>query len=391
MAEALAKVKRDLGSNAVILHTRTVRRGGVWGIGAREVVEITASDQVKMLRRRPPRNTISKDVANTGSRAKDSAVSQPAATQNATDSAITDLRGDVGAVRSLVKELLKESRQVHSTSVPEDLQQTYMHLVEQEVASEITAGLLQRLRSELSPRQLADQETVHRHLASYIETMVPPAGPTLCDRSDRAKVVALVGPTGVGKTTTIAKLAANFKLREQRSVAMITIDTYRIAAVDQIRTYAQILDVPMKVVLSPAEFRQAIEDLRSHDIILVDTAGRSQNDSIKLNELRRFFDLAAPDEVHLVLASNCTQRALVAAAERFAVLGADRVIFTKLDESVGFGVILSVLKQVDAKLSYVTTGQDVPDDIEVGNGRRLARLILDGSASPPMLAPQGKY
>jgi len=247
--------------------------------------------------------------------------------------------------------------------------------------------LLQQLRRELNPQQLADRAIVNARLGAYIEAMVPAGGPVICDRSDRAKVVVLVGPTGVGKTTTIAKLAASFRLREHRSVALVTIDTYRIAAVDQLRTYAQILDVPLKVVLTPDEFRDVLAGLRSHDLIFVDTAGRSQNDTIKLNELRRFFESAKPDEVHLVLAGNCSHKVMLSAVRQFGSLGIDRVIFTKLDESVGFGVVLSVIKQVDAKLSYLTTGQDVPDDIEVGSGRRLAQLIL---GSPDLAGALGK-
>jgi flagellar biosynthesis protein FlhF len=134
--------------------------------------------------------------------------------------------------------------------------------------------------------------------------------------------------------------------------------------------------VPLRIVLSPAEFRDALHSLRSYDLVFVDTAGRSQNDTIKLNELRGFFELAKPDEVHLVLASNCGEKGLSAAVARFGMLGIDRIIFTKLDEAVGFGVILGVIGQVDARLSYTTAGQDVPDDIEVGSGRRLAQLIL---------------
>jgi flagellar biosynthesis protein FlhF len=379
MSDALQKVKRDLGRDAVILNTRTVNRGGLWRLGGGQMVEITAAKQKNVLHPSARRGNIVADLDGRGLKAEGGALAQPPDV-TARDDAVDRLRREVGTVRSLVQDLLSESRQAHLSSVPQDLHQTYLHLIQQEVAAEITSQLLQQLRRELSPQQLADGAIVNARLGAYIEAMVPAGGPVICDRSDRAKVVVLVGPTGVGKTTTIAKLAASFKLREHRSVALVTIDTYRIAAVDQLRTYAQILDVPFKVVLTPDEFRDVLADLRRHDLIFVDTAGRSQNDTIKLNELRRFFESSKPDEVHLVLAGNCSHKVMLSAVRQFGSLGIDRVIFTKLDEAVGFGVALSVIKQVDAKLSYLTTGQDVPDDIEVGSGRRLAQLIL-GSPS----------
>jgi flagellar biosynthesis protein FlhF len=179
----------------------------------------------------------------------------------------------------------------------------------------------------------------------------------------------------VGKTTTIAKLAAQYGLRMQKRVGLITIDTYRIAAVDQLRTYAEILNVPLKVVLSPTELGAALEELRDCDLVLVDTAGRSQNDAIRLNELRRFLTQAKADEIHLVLSTTNSQANLVQSAERFCKLGVDRIIFTKLDEAVGFGVILNVLRRVDRKLSYLTNGQEVPEHLEVGCSIAVADLI----------------
>ncbi len=386
MSDALQKVKRDLGRDAVILNTRTVNRGGLWRLSGRQMVEITAAKEINVLHPSARRGNIPADLDGRGLKAEGVALAQPPDVAGR-DDAVDRLRREVGTVRSLVQDLLSESRQAHLPSVPQDLHQTYLHLIQQEVAAEITSQLLQQLRRELNPQQLADRAIVNARLGAYIEAMVPAGGPVICDRSDRAKVVVLVGPTGVGKTTTIAKLAASFRLREHRSVALVTIDTYRIGAVDQLRTYAQILDVPLKVVLTPDEFRDVLAGLRSHDLIFVDTAGRSQNDTIKLNELRRFFECAKPDEVHLVLAGNCSHKVMLSAVREFGSLGIDRVIFTKLDESVGFGVVLSVIKQVDAKLSYLTTGQNVPDDIEVGSGRRLAQLIL---GSPDLAGALGK-
>ena len=191
--------------------------------------------------------------------------------------------------------------------------------------------------------------------------------------------ICLIGPTGVGKTTTIAKLAAAFKLRQKQKVGLITIDTYRIAAVDQLRTYANIIGVPLKVVLTPTELVAAMKEMGDCDTVLIDTAGRSHTDQLKLNELTQFIAAGKPSEVHLVLSSTTTQEAIEAAVERFSAVRVDpapQIIFTKLDEAVSFGVLLNVARIAARSLSYLTTGQDVPDNIEVGQPRRLARLIL---------------
>jgi len=184
----------------------------------------------------------------------------------------------------------------------------------------------------------------------------------------------------------VAKLAAILCLREKRKVGLITIDTYRIAAVEQLKTYAQIIDVPLEVAMSPSQLRDAVTGMSDRDCILIDTAGRSQRDDMKIKELRGFFNIVRPHEVHLVLSSTSSENVLAEAIERFKQIGIDRLIFTKLDEALGFGVILSCLEKADARLSYLTTGQDVPDDIEVGQGASLARLILGEPMARPTVA-----
>ena len=187
----------------------------------------------------------------------------------------------------------------------------------------------------------------------------------------RPRTVALVGPTGVGKTTTIAKLAATFKLKQKLNVGLITLDTYRIAAVEQLRTYANIIGLPLHVLLTPEELSLALQPLRASgptrcDGVLIDTAGRSQRDDPRLAQLRTFIRAADPHEVHLVLSSTWSQAVLMDTVERFSSIRTDRIIFTKLDEAVSFGVMLNVASKVNKRLSYVTTGQEVPHQTRAG-------------------------
>ncbi len=397
MAEALACVKRDLGRGAVILQTRTIRKGGVLGFGGREIVEITASGDVNVLPRTVRR-------AGGGGSARDGlarmfgsaprsaapAVGGPGpAPEPAADAAQpapsdAAIRQELSAIRGMVSDLVRQRRSEKLPELPEELFNAYLELLESEVAEELAGQIVRDLGSRLTGEAAADRLRVREALVECIGGMIPTAPPVAADLSGRTRSIALVGPTGVGKTTTIAKLAANYRLRENRRVGLVTIDTYRIAAVNQLATYAQIIDVPLKVVLTPGELAATMSELAgSCDVVLLDTAGRSPNDTLKLNELRNFLAAARPDETHLVLSSTSSRAALKAAIRHFAPVGVNRVILTKLDEAVGFGLILEVVRQVDAALSYVTTGQDVPEDIEVGSARRLARWIVNRSLSDP--------
>ncbi len=424
IAEALAKVKQELGTNAVILHTRSFKRGGVMGLCAKTVVEITAGINVNVqARKKTPlaasalntrkRNSDSGGFDSQGSGVVTAVAELPAdrprhplqvvypkakpATTSASNTTINpatrelaatvlkepafELRNELSSLRTMVESLLQRTADIGGRrgDFPAQLGQLYMKLIQQQVSEEIAIRVVDDVKAELSPEQLANPNTVRDRLTQKLEQMLPagfagsvarPATGVGC------RSICLIGPTGVGKTTTIAKLAAAFKLRQRQKVGLITIDTYRIAAVDQLRTYANIIGVPLKVVLTPAELAAAMREMSDCDTILIDTAGRSHMDQMKLNELSQFITVAKPTEVHLVLSSTTTQEAMEAAIEQFSKIRVDQIIFTKLDEAVSFGVLLNVARTASRALSYLTTGQDVPDNIEVGQPRRLAKLIL---------------
>lgn len=375
MAETLDKVKREFGREAVILNTRTVGRGGLLGRTGGPSVEITAARDATDL---PQAIGSSAVRAKSGSyerteRAVDIGTRSSRVTEERLPSAILS---EVGAVRSLVNELVREARFARLGDIPNGLVEGYTELVENAVAERIARQLVDGVRSKLTDEQLGDPRAVRRCLASAIESMLPTGGPIEQSRTGTPTVIALVGPTGVGKTTTIAKLAANYRLRQNRKVGLITIDTYRIAAVEQLKTYADIIDVPLEVVMSPAQLERALAHMSDFDIIFIDTAGRSQKDSAKIEELERFFQVRRPDEVHLVLCGTSGEKVLLSTIEAFSRIGIDRLIFSKLDEAVGFGVMLTCLQKTKASLSYVTTGQNVPDDIRVGERKALAQLIV---------------
>ncbi len=388
MREALQMVKRTFGGQAVILSTRSYTAGGFLGFGARNVVEVTAGRQspASPADSRPAGGQRSGGPAPVPAR-HDARVRQTygqlvaEARQEAVKISASQLQGEMSGLKDMVHKLIRETRSTRTPDVPAELFDVYVSLLSNEVADEMAKDLVRQIREQLPESQWQNEYRVRETLVRYVASRIDVAGPIVLE-GPAPRIIAMIGPTGVGKTTTIAKLAAQFKLRQKRSVGLITIDTYRIGAVDQLRTYAEIIDVPLKVVLTPRELQRAVGELGDMDFILIDTAGRSQRDVLKMNGLRQFLDAVKPHETHLVISSTCGHRNVESVLERFSAFNVDRIVLTKLDEAVGFGIILTVLQRTKQKLSYVTVGQDVPDDIEAGEPRKLAELIV------PSVAPR---
>ena len=190
------------------------------------------------------------------------------------------------------------------------------------------------------------------------------------------RIVALLGTTGVGKTTTLAKIAAKFVLEQRTNVALITADTYRISAVEQLKTYSDILELPLEIVYNPAELASAIERHRDKDLILIDTAGRSQHNEYQMRELEEFLRINPRIEKHLVISATTKFTDARHIMNKFAQIEPDKVIFTKIDETASLGMIINLLHDRKYSLSYITTGQSVPDDIERASADLLASLLL---------------
>ncbi|MEM1329333.1 MAG: flagellar biosynthesis protein FlhF [Planctomycetota bacterium] len=470
MADALAEVKKDLGGEAVILHTRTYRSGGVLGLGARPIVEITASTDSRAAasrpgrpRRRAPDQTstraaqsrfdpaaessdggaVATAVAEISTRAAAPASSgggfeieadgfrperfpsadqpgraslkQPAeppveavqdeerrdlpiglvadrsgaaparvpttrvAFSPADDVAKRSIDEELRAIKQLVGRVLRTQSSTSPcagspTSDAGAVAGLYADLIEREVPQEIAEAVCREVGGALDPHEQCDEQSVLAAARSRLAARLPVAQESVAAR----RVIALVGPTGVGKTTTIAKMAAVFKLRRGLRVGLVTSDTYRIAAVEQLRTYAGIIGLPLRVTVTPAEMSSAIADMSGCDVVLVDTAGRSQHDTKRIGELNNFLDAAAPTERHLVLSAAASQAVIASAAARFSGAGCDRLIVTKLDEAVHHGSLLHACDRSGLPLSYVSTGQEVPEDLDRASSERLAGMVLRG-------------
>ena len=196
------------------------------------------------------------------------------------------------------------------------------------------------------------------------------------------KLVYFIGPTGVGKTTTIAKIASRFSVVEKKKIVLLTADTYRIAAAEQLRTYANILEVPFRIIYTPQEIRTAIEDYAAYDYIFVDTSGHSQKNTDQRDDtlaLLRAADGQAEKEVYLVVSATTKYRDLLNIADTYQKLTDFRLVFTKLDETQCQGNLFNLRLHTDAPMSYVTCGQNVPDDIGEFDAQKTVKLLLGGN------------
>jgi flagellar biosynthesis protein FlhF len=357
MHEALALVRRDLGPAAAVLHTREVRSG--WLRRAR-LVEVTASASVHVPSRLP---------------ARPAAALPAAASLHSTAPAPPTAEPPSAPPADSFRNVRRGGPEPAGPELSDSLFTLFTDLLDADLGEHAARELVERLRRDAAPAQLADAATAKARLAQLLIDDMAVSGAIRVTPGHR-HLVALVGPTGVGKTTTIAKLAAHYRLKEKRRVGLITVDTYRIAAVEQLRTYADIIDLPMEVVATPREMRQAVARMGDLELVLLDTAGRSPRDEVQLQELKSMLSEAAPDEVFLVLSSCASTATLQQTAARFAAVGATSLVLTKLDESSGLGNLLPLLRDSRLPLSYLTNGQSVPDDIEPAAAPRLARIIL---------------
>ena len=377
MHEALALVRQDLGTDAAVLHTREIqkRRFFGWLSGPREI-EVTASRGVNVPSRLPGRSAYEEDRGREGEilLRHDGPHALPQGHIRPQSEIAGGVQNQLTDLQTMVQELCRRS-DAPRHDLPEELFRLFTDLLDSDLSEELARELVERVRTETKGSRIDDLLMVKARLARMIEAEIRVSGPIQV-APGRRRLVALVGPTGVGKTTTIAKLAANYHLKEKRRVGLITVDTYRIAAVEQLRTYADIIDLPMQVVSTPREMREAVGRMDNLDLILLDTAGRSPKDEVRIQELRAFLTEADADEVHLVLSSVAGARVLEQTAERFAAVGTTALILTKLDEATGLGNILPLVRGSKLPLSYMTNGQNVPDDIETAEAMRVARLIL---------------
>ncbi|MGB8955599.1 MAG: flagellar biosynthesis protein FlhF [Tumebacillaceae bacterium] len=259
--------------------------------------------------------------------------------------------------------------------LPEAVMNVRQHLLSQEVQENFVDQLIERGILQINKVQSVNEQEFREILTNFIkEEFERVAKPS--PLSPQTRIASLMGPTGVGKTTTIAKLAAEQVLTQGKKIGLITTDTYRIAAVEQLRTYANILNVPLEVCYSPEDIARAVEKFADRDLILVDTAGRNYGNMLNVRELNAYLEALQPDETYLVLSLTTKASDLEEIVRNFTQVRTDKFLFTKADETKTLGAVYNLVSRYGVPLSYLTYGQNVPDDIETLSTDKLASLLV---------------
>lgn len=416
--EAIMKAKEELGSKAVVLNVKTLKQRGIFRFIKKDVVEITAAleedEFINGINRNRP--AFDNHIAAAGKPVRSSnyeaATAEPkngginlvaneniqlnpetAALEQKLDSLHSLLQTQINAASDLRNEgsneikdddFIDEGHRIVKERENKNmkfLRLIYNKLIDNEVNEKYANQIIDDIESSLKKESNIDSILS----AVYQKIILKLGEPNSIVLKDKPKVVFFIGPTGVGKTTTIAKIASKFKLEDNAKVAFITSDTYRIAAVEQLNTYAAIIDSPVSVVYSPEELGEYLEDYKNYDLIMVDTAGRSHHCEEQMTELEDLLDKAEEYrdrfdiDIYLTLSITTKYKDLVNITERYKDIKGWSVIFTKLDETCALGNVLNIRMLTGAQLSYTTTGQNVPNDIEIINQQALAKKILGGN------------
>ena len=286
------------------------------------------------------------------------------------------LQEELGAMRQMLEKMNKqmEGLSEEKSGWPQPLQKWADFLENRGINQNLVNLLIRHVQQTLQPEEWSNNQRVFSRLEANVRQICGQIG-LIQPGLNGPRVVALIGATGVGKTTTIGKLAAGFSIADKRRVALITVDTYRVAAVEQLKTFGEIIGVPVKVVMNPAGLREAIDSFADRELIFIDTAGRSPYHDLHMADLRTFLEHARPDFTMLVLSATTQYSDQLKVYRRFEPL-TTHLIFTKLDETGSAGAILNILGQTTLPTAYLSNGQSVPDDIEAATPNRLARYVL---------------
>lgn len=391
-ADAVQKAKDDLGKDAVIMNVKIVKQRGLSRLFKKSYTEVTAAVDEPEHRKEEARPTRSHSQELTRTVRETEAIKEAAATkaeevssQKQTTDKTSAIEERLDTLAQMLERQIQEPKQEETESEEEQaadpnskiIKLLYDQLVNNEVTEENAKEILDEIDNKRQNLQLDDL------LASVYQKIVLKLGQmkTIEIPEEHPKLLFFVGPTGVGKTTTIAKLASRYKLEKECRLAIITADTYRVAAVEQIRTYANILSVPIDVVYSADELKQSIEKYQEYDLILIDTAGRSHKNEEQKEDLRQLLEVARDydQEIYLVVSATTKYRDLVKITQTYSDISSYRLLFTKTDETGALGNILNIRMLTQAPLSYMTFGQNVPDDISETDAQYIAKQLLGGS------------
>jgi flagellar biosynthesis protein FlhF len=411
MSECILKVKRELGDDAVILDSRRVARGGPFSFLLTDQVEVIASVDPDRTRSKEHRklNTENREPKTEPRKPNtEEAIGHRSSVLGDQSAGMTfQILDDLKGLKETVSQITDHLKFKSLPSLPARLEALHGGLLENGVEERVALAITGEMTLSLAGEDFEDEKLLKAALHERVGKIIKVQNPidkvqNLKSKTRNPRVIALIGPTGVGKTTTLAKMATHPGLYGRQRTALVSADTYRMAAVEQLKTFASIANIPMEAVYRPADMGRAIERFSDREVVLIDTAGRSQNDRGQLADLAAFLDYAQPDEVHLVLSISTRLDDQLDVIAKFSAAGPNLVpprgrhlIFTKLDETTSFGLMLNVcfhlcqtrmsdLREGDKPsylsnlpISLLTCGQNVPDDVVLPTASQLVRLCCE--------------
>ncbi len=343
MYEAMVKIKQDLGSNAVIVSKRSVKQKGFWGFAKKQLIEVTAATESLEEQDREIRKKEEEE--------KEKRVAH--------DGAVEGMHKEMKELRNIVMELVEKEKSVAAIPKKHDMRnEIYDTMIEMDFNKLVIDDFDEYCASKGIADEDVNRIVLYEFLKEKFNKKVKIDLP-------RGRTMVFVGPTGVGKTTTIAKIASSESLINQKNVGLITIDTYRIGAVEQLKIYANILDIPLEVVATHEEMKEAMVRLDDCDLILVDSTGRSHRNDRQLIETKKYLDDIEDKNIYLVASMTTKNTDFVKIVKSYESMEYDHFIFTKMDETQSYGNIMNATYYSDKPISYISMGQVVPDDLKI--------------------------
>ena len=395
--DAISRIKKDLGPNAYILSQKKILRKGTLNLSNMELVEVTAAVDDS----RPKQDNISASLLNKkynyvnppkedgeelleqARRARElrearEIPSPPAVDFSGIKNELQPLTKEVAELKSLLRKSTAEFEGFTEFKEFNGIfMELFLDLVESGVERKLAGRLINTLQYQIDADNITDQNLVKKKLFNILTTSISVPAPLRLEQGKR-RIVVMVGPTGSGKTTTIAKLSSYFKLMEAKKVALLSIDSYRIGAEAHLRTYAEILDIPFYAIYNERDLRFRIDKLNDFELIFIDTTGRSPNDKQGLLIMEKHLSTLPTEEkeVFLTVSASTRSQDLYLIYEKYSIFNPDKFIFTKIDETSSLGNLFNLKMKTDIPTAYFTTGQKVPEDIEIAYPRKFARRVF---------------
>ena len=380
--EAVEKAKQELGAGAVVLNVKEIKPKGMFKMFKNTLYEVTAAVEEKEAFPAQTLRSETKPVHDTISLAADEKITIPGVARENTRPAVAPAPAEqeVVPMKEAKRESTNEGLEKRLENLSNILEKQFSveemrksHPVEPQEKENRTEGF-QFIK--MLYRTLLENDVNEKYVNQIMDEPQ-----TIELTGKKPKVIFFIGPTGVGKTTTLAKIASRYKVDKEKKVAFLTADTDRIAATEQLRIYANILDAPMSIIYTPEEMNDAIARVSEYDLVFVDTAGFSHRNEAQCQDMKKLIDgldEAYEKEVYLVLSATTKYKDLLEIADTYREIANYKLIFTKLDETITYGNILNIKLYSGAKLSYMTSGQNVPDDIEVFDTQKIVKQLLGG-------------